>query len=129
MLRTLILFTAGAGAIAAPAAPPADRNAATVDRALVGLVPGQPQMCINPDRSGGGNRHGGALLIKDRSGVLYLSRFAAGCATRNDNDAMISRRPSPQICRGDLVEFRDLTNGTFGGACAYGDFTPYRRPK
>lgn len=129
MLRALILVAAGAAAFAAPAAPRDDREAAKIERALAGLTPGRPQTCINPDRSGGSSRHGDTLLIKDRSGVTYLSRFPEGCAPRNDNYAMISRRPTSQVCQGDIVQFKDLASGAFGGACAYGAFTPYRRPR
>ncbi len=129
MLRTLILMAAGAAAFAAPAAQRDDRDAAKIEKALAGLVPGKAQSCITPSLSGGSTRHGDTLLIKDRSGVMYVSNFAAGCAPRHDGDAMISRRPSTQVCRGDIVEFKDLTSGSFGGACAYGSFTPYRRLK
>jgi hypothetical protein len=127
MLRTLIVVAASAAAFAAPAAQREDRDAARIERALAGLTPGQPQSCINPDRSGNSVRYGDTLLVKGRSGITYLSHFDAGCAPRDDSYAMISRRPTSQTCRGDIVQFQDLTSGAFGGACAYGSFTPYRR--
>ena len=130
MLRSGILIAAGTIAFAVSAAPrPADRDAAEVEKSLRDTIPGKPQSCISPNRSGGSTRYGDTLLIRGMSGVTYVSRFAPGCAPRSDSYAMISRRPSTQLCRGDIVEFRDLTSGGFGGACAYGDFTPHRRPR
>lgn len=129
MLRSLILVAAGAVALAAPAAQREDRGAAAIEKQLAGRIAARPQSCINPNRSDGSTRYGDTLLIRGVSGVTYLSNFAPGCAPRGDNYAMVTRRPSTLLCRGDIVEFRDLTSGAFGGACPYGDFTPYRRAR
>lgn len=128
MLRSLILTAAGAVAFAAPAAQRADdRDAAKIEKALAGKVAGAAQSCITPSNSGGSTRYGDTLLVTGRNGVTYVSTFSPSCGPRSDGYAMISRRPMTQICRGDIVEFKDLTSGAFGGACAYGDFTPYTR--
>lgn len=93
---------------------------------LAGMMPGKPQDCITPSRSLGSDRYGDVTLIKDRQGTLYLSRFQGGCSA-NSSDALISRRPTERLCRGDIVESRDLVNGITSGSCIYGDFVPYTR--
>jgi hypothetical protein len=128
MLRNaLIVLIAGAAGVAAPAADRAPDDAPFAKR-LAKLTPGAPQTCINPSRSGGSDHAGNQVLIEDRSGTIFLAHFQGGCEAR-DSDALISRRPSTQLCRGDVVEIRDLTSGFSRGMCAYSDFTPYRRVK
>lgn len=130
MIRvTLALALIGATAYAAPAKQPyVDRDEARIAERLSKLVPGAPVDCISPSASDGGQHAGNVVLMKDRSGVLYTAHFEGGCQAR-DSDALISRRPTTRVCRGDIVEIRDLTSGFSSGACSYSSFTPYRRPR
>lgn len=130
MLRTtLILALSTAAAFAAPAAQrQPDRDEAKAAQELRGLVAGKPQSCISPSRSQGGSHYGNIVLLRDRSGTLYRTNFEGGC-TVDDNDALISRRFSSQVCRGDIIEGRDLVSGFTRGSCVYSDFVPYRKPK
>lgn len=125
MIPMLLLAATAAGA--APQAELSPRDEARLTKQLAGLVAGPPQDCITPSRSQGGSRYGEVSLIRDRQNTLFMSRFDGGCSVR-DSDALISRRPGERLCRGDIVEARDLVSGMSSGSCVYGDFVPYRRP-
>lgn len=127
MLRiTLAAILIGATSFAAPAAPRTDRATMEIERRLAKLVPGQPQACITPSRSGGGSHSGNLVLVEGQSGIVYASHFQGGCEA-DERDTLISRRPTSRLCRGDVVEVTDLVSGAFRGSCMYSDFTPYRR--
>lgn len=128
MFRTALILVAGAAAFAAPASERDRSDDAKLEKKLAGLIPGQPQSCINPSRSEGGDHFGNVVLIKDRSGTLYRTSFRGGC-TAGPSDSLISRRPSTQLCSGDIIEIRDLSMDIFRGACSYTEFVPYRRPR
>lgn len=128
MIRTLLTLTlAGATAFAAPAARRDLSDDAKIGRELAGRIPGIPQSCINPSPSEGSSHYGNTVLMKDRMGVIYRTHFEGGC-TASDWDVLVSRRPSTQLCRGDIIEIHDQSSGFFRGACSYSDFVPYRRP-
>lgn len=127
MFRTALILIAGAAAFAAPASERDRSYDAKLEKKLAGLTPGQPQNCITPSPSQGGEHFGNTVLIKDRSGILYRTSFRGGC-TASGTDALINRQPTTRLCRGDIVEIRDLSANLFRGACSYTEFVPYRRP-
>jgi hypothetical protein len=59
--------------------------------------------------------------------MIYVNRPAGGCPELRVGYALKTRTTSSQLCRGDIVEVFDPLNGFSSGACALGDFTPYRR--
>jgi hypothetical protein len=118
MLRTtLAVLLVGATAFSAPAAHRDASDEERIAKQLVDLTPGEPRSCVVPSRSAGGTHAGNAVLVKDRSNTLYLAHFEGGCEAR-ESDALISRRFSAQLCRGDLVEIRDLSSGISRGTCS-----------
>lgn len=127
MFRTAVILATGAAAFAAPASERDRSYDAKLEKKLAGLTPGEPQSCINPSMSQGGENFGNTVLIKDRNGTLYRTSFRGGC-TATATDSLISRRPTTRLCSGDIVEIRDLSANLFRGACTYTEFVPYRRP-
>lgn len=69
----------------------------------------------------------GAVIFEGTNGRLYVNRPPAGCPELDSGRTLITRTPSTQLCRGDIVNVVDLTSGMHYGACGLGDFTPYRR--
>ena len=129
MVRNFITVALIAGtSYAAPAARRDVSDDSRIERQLADREAGVPQSCINPSPSQGAAHYGNTVLIKDRAGVLYRTHFEGGC-TADDNDITISRRPTTQLCRGDIIEIREPVSNIFRGACSYSDFTPYRRVK
>lgn len=129
MIRTtLALLLAGATAFSAPAARRDLSDDMKVARVLKDLVPGEPRSCINPSPSGGSEHYGNTALMKDRGGTLYRSQFQNGCEAPEEY-ALITRQFGTSLCRGDIVEVKDLTSGMSRGSCVFSEFVPYRKPK
>lgn len=128
MIRPILAIAlTAATAFAAPAARHDPAGEEQVARQLRGLVPGQPQTCVTPERTGSGSHYGNTFLIEGRGGTLYRAQFQGGCEAPEE-DALITRRTGSSICRGDIAEVRDLTSGFTRGSCIFSDFTPYRKP-
>lgn len=128
MFRTALVVMIGATALAAPASERNLSDDAKIEKRLAGLVPGQPQGCISPSRSEGGDHYGNTVLIKDRSGILYRTSFRGGCTARS-TDTLVSQRPTERLCTGDIIQIQDIQAGVFRGSCSYNEFVPYRKPK
>lgn len=128
MWRIALTMLVSAAAMAVPAAQGENRDEIAIAKRLRGLQPGQPQACITPSRTRGSTRSGDTVLIEDVGGVRYLSRFRGGCSIRS-GDATILRTTSSRLCEGEIVEGRDFVSGMSSGACIYGEFTPYRKPR
>lgn len=128
MFRTALLVIAGAAAFAAPASERDRSDDAKLEKMLSGLTPGPPQSCINPSRSESGGNFGNTVVIKGQNGILYRTSFRGGCSA-GPSDSLISRRPTTQLCSGDIIEIRDIQMNAFRGACSYEEFVPYRKAR
>ncbi len=96
--------------------------------ALEGRTAGRTAACIS-SRDLGGNRSIGeqAILFEGRTrGTVYVNRPAAGCPDLRHR-YLVTRTPSTQLCRGDIVQVVDQGGNFPVGGCALGDFTPYTR--
>jgi hypothetical protein len=95
--------------------------------ALKGKVPGKPVSCINlrdiRSTKTIGDR---TLLYETSSQLVYRNDPVGGCPASAPGRTLITRTPSTQLCRGDIVRVVDLTAGFDVGSCGLGDFTPYR---
>lgn len=102
---------------------------ARLDKALAGLVPGKPQACLHQSRAGfNTERYGDTILYRRTRNEVYRVDTGGGCFGLRRGDAIITRSPSGDLCRGDIVRTEDLTARIPSGSCAFGDFIPYRRP-
>ncbi|HEX8400433.1 MAG TPA: hypothetical protein VF628_01880 [Allosphingosinicella sp.] len=128
----LPLFALTAGCTSADQEPVELTTAAGTElaEAVRGRVAGPPQSCVY-QRPLGGNRSAGegAIIFEGQTNgaVLYVNNPPAGCPELKFNRALITRTPTGQLCRGDIVTVADLTSGIQYGSCGLGDFTPYRR--
>lgn len=123
-------FPLAALALAAAPALSADRAAddAALARATAGLVAGKPVSCIDRRLSGTMTSVGGKLAFRRGPTRLYVNDAATGCDTRFLGRTLVFRSISPQMCRGDIADVRDLTTGATFDTCVLGDFTPYAKP-
>lgn len=137
-MRFLIPFAAVALAGCASANSPevaaarAERDArdeAALAKALAGKVQsGSPQSCITLHMVRSSKTIGNRAVIYDMGGgLVYVNNLQGGCVGLDDRNALITRTPTSQLCRGDIATVADLTAGITTGSCVFGDFIPYRR--
>jgi hypothetical protein len=131
MTLLLVAATVGSCAPAEPVArtPKAEAHLQTL---LNGRVPGPPVSCLPDYRSND-------MIVVDDSTVVfkdgrtvYRNDFQGGSCSRlgSGNYALLTRRTGGiGLCRGDIAEVKDLTNGITVGSCVIGDFTPYTKPR
>jgi hypothetical protein len=102
-------------------------DSAELADALKDKIPGKPVSCINLRDIRSTKTIGDKTLIYDVSSKLvYRNDPVGGCPASAPGRTLISRTPSNQLCRGDILRVVDLTAGFEAGSCGLGDFTPYR---
>lgn len=103
-----------------------DRTRAKLDRELAGLVPGAPQTCL-PSFDRREMKAFGDTLVYRSGGVRYVTQ-TTGCRGVGEDNILVTRLTTPQLCRGDIATTVDRASGFQTGSCSYGDFIPYRKP-
>ena len=100
-----------------------------MEKALEGKVAGEKMACINR------GRHtnltvisNNVLLYRVNKRLIYKTELIGSCNGLTYGDTMIVRSFGSQLCRGDMTMTANLLTGMASGACALGDFTPYRAP-
>lgn len=133
-------FAAGAAlAIAAPmlvstAAPnQIDRSAlnekekAKLDKLLAGRQPGREEECITQrDIRQFTPVTDDIFVYRMRGGKIYVNQPRNGCPNVKNN-AIITSKPTDQLCRGDIATIQDLRVGITLGGCSFGTFVLYEK--
>jgi hypothetical protein len=104
------------------------RDAARLEKALVGREAGKPESCINPMNATNLSIYGETLVYKDGR-TFWVNKPLGGCFGLKRDDIVVTRSYGSQLCRGDIVRTIDRTGGFPTGACSFGDFVPYRKPR
>ena len=135
LIATLALGAAGAAAPARDPAPPVAGQTpdgrpftAKLAKALAGRTAGKPTSCVHL-------RNVRSTRIVDESAIVYelssrnwLVNFpAGGCSALRADRVMVTRTPSDDLCRGDIVRIIDPPAPIEYGSCGLGDFVPYAR--
>lgn len=135
LIAALTLGAAGAAAPAREVPPPAagqtpDGQPFTpkLAQALAGRTAGKPTGCVHL-------RDVRSTQIVDESAIIYelnsrkwLVNFpAGGCSSLRRDRVMVTRTPSDDLCRGDIVRIIDPPAPIEYGSCGLGDFVPYTR--
>ena len=129
-----LLLAGGLGLPAASGDGPADRAATDAERRC---PPRWPAMS-HPDRpspastcatcAATGRPARARSSSKARAArALWVNQPAGGCPTLDSAARSSPRRPTTQLCRGDIAEVVDPVAHIGYGGCGLGDFTPYRR--
>lgn len=109
--------------------PLTDKQAAELDKALAGKVPGEKQSCINREpQTNLTVISNNVLLYRVSRKLVYKNELIGSCNGLTYGDTMIVRSFGSQLCRGDFTTTANLQTGITSGACALGDFIPYRTP-
>ena len=104
-----------------------DRDAANVEKALAGKVPGTPKDCLSRFDADHMSTHDGLLLFRVNSKVTYRNDINQ-CSLLHEDDIIQTNTFGGQLCRGDIFQIIDRTGGFTRGACSLGKFVPYSAP-
>lgn len=126
----LLIIAAASSACAASVAPePRSAKAETqLAKALAGKVAGPPVDCLPARRTNDMSViDDNTILFREGRKLVYRNDPPGGCSPMSRSGyALLTRSPTSQMCRGDIVNVVDLTSKITVGSCALGDFIPYR---
>lgn len=123
-----ILVAAGVTACA-PAGPPEPRTPqaeAKLAQALAGKVPGAPQSCIQPYQTNETITIDDNTILFRRGSTVYRNDPPGGCSGLSSGFyTLVTRSSGTGLCRGDIAQVADVSNGMVVGSCSLSDFVPY----
>ena len=132
-MRPRIATIIAAAAIAAmPAAASAMERLAGEDKLaklLEGRVAGEPQNCIRLASARGSEVVDGTAIVYRIGSTLWVNRPEGGAESLDDDDILVTRLSTGQLCSIDTVELRDRSSHMYSGFVSLGKFVPYRRVK
>lgn len=128
MRKIAIAITAAAALLTGPALEaranltPQQR----LDKLLDGRVAGKPEHCISHFDTR-------EMQVLDKTAIVYgwgntiWVNVPRNVQDLDDDDIMVTRTYSSQLCDLDIVTTVDRTVGMFNGSISLGEFVPYRR--
>ena len=97
------------------------------DRLTAGRVPGKAEKCLPTYRSSDMTIIDDETIVFRDGRTSYVNHPLGGCNNLHQSGrALVTRNFGPQLCRGDLATVVDNSSGMSVGACALGDFIPYK---
>ena len=125
-----VLAAAGLVAAAAPslAADRAARGEAGLAKLLANRVPGKPVSCINQRDIRSSQVLDGTAIVYEAFGKLYVNR-PSGASSLDDDDILVTRTYTTQLCRMDTVRLVDRVARFERGFVSLNEFVPYEKPK
>lgn len=123
-----MLLSCSASSIQDTPSPRAQRELAD---ALAGHVPGPAVRCIPNYRSNNMRVIDDYTILFQDGRTVYLQKPRGGCQGLGSGSRTLVTRPfgTSALCDGDINQLVDLTAGIQGGACVFGPFVPYTKPK
>lgn len=135
-MRKIIFALPLALMLAAPAANSgtaevklSEKEQAKFDKKIAGREAGKPISCINRTDQKNMTVVGDKYLIYSRSSnpkTIYVNEPYGGCRDV-DRHTLVTRRPSSQLCRGEIAQVKDLHTGAFVDSCSFSSFVPYTK--
>ncbi len=127
MLKTMFL---AAVVLATPAvAAHRDTPDVQLQKALEGRVAGKPVNCISLSSTNSSRIIDGKAIIYRVGGRLYVNEPRSGAASLRDDDILVTRTFSSQLCSVDMVRLIDRGSRFFRGFVSLGQFVPYTKVK
>ncbi len=126
----LTALLAGCAGGPEPEARLSAKQQADLDKVLAGKVAGEPVSCVSAVGAGANLRavSDELLVYRVSRSLVYTNRLSGSCPGLSRGDTLVLNLHGSQYCRGDIARTVDLPSGIPGGACALGDFVPYRAP-
>lgn len=131
-LTVLVAGAVLAGCTTAPSqetrSPRAQRDLA---EALAGHTPGAPVRCIPNFKADQMQVIDDYTILFREGRTVYVQNPRGGCSGLGSGSRTLVTRQfgTSQLCDGDLNHTVDLVSGIQGGACVFGPFVPYTRPR
>ncbi|MBW8296788.1 hypothetical protein [Sphingopyxis sp.] len=132
-MRPLIAAIFATAAITAMPAAPFAKERLTGEtklaKLLEGRVAGEPQDCIRLASARGSEVIDGTAIVYRIGSTLWVNRPEGGAESLDDDDILVTRLSTGQLCSIDTVELRDRSSRMYSGFVSLGKFVPYRRVK
>lgn len=131
-MRFLILAAVASSLLACETTDnmPTQRSAqaqATYDRLLASKSQGKAESCLPLQRSNDMEVIDDDTILYRDGRTTYVNKPLGSCNNLGRGGyALVIRSTGSQLCRGDIANVVDATNGVTVGSCALGDFVPYR---
>jgi hypothetical protein len=131
-MRSLSCVLIAAALTSCTTSPPqqlvrSDRAEAHLQKLIAGKAAGKPMTCLPSGRSDN-------MIIVDDNTVfyragsrLYRQDFQGGNCNGlgSGHYALVTRQFGGSLCRGDIAQVMDVSNGFTVGNCIVGEFVPY----
>jgi hypothetical protein len=131
-LACLTILTSAAGLAACATAPETAERSPDAQRELTrylaGRTAGQPQSCLPTFRSQEmvvvDER---TILFRDGANRVWRTEMNGPCSgLGRPGNAIVTRQyGTGSLCRGEIAQIADTSNGFTVGSCSFGDFVPY----
>jgi hypothetical protein len=123
-----LLASCSASSVQTTPGPRAQRDLA---EALAGRTPGPATRCIPNYRSNNMQVIDDNTILFRDGRTVYLQRPRGGCpGIGNGGRTLVTRQfGTNELCDGDINQLVDLSAGIQGGACVFGPFVPYTKPR
>ena len=110
---------------------PSPRAQKELADALAGHTPGPAVRCIPNYRSNNMQVIDDNTILFQDGRTIYLQKPRGSCnGIANGSRTLVTRQfGTNNLCDGDINKLVDLTAGIQGGACVFGPFVPYTKPK
>jgi len=131
VLTSLLLGAALIGAAAAASAAERDnsKGEAKLAKAIAGRVAGKPVNCINQRNITSSQIIDRTAIIYQVGRTLYVNRPRIGESSLDDDDILVTKTYSSQLCSLDTIRLLDRSSRFETGFVGLGEFVPYVKPK
>lgn len=94
---------------------------------LEGRVPGKPVNCIFMPQVTSSVVIDKTAIVYNAGRTIYVERPKNGASSLSDDDVLVTRMTSPELCTVDTVQLHDRTTGFWRGFVSLDQFVPYTR--
>jgi hypothetical protein len=122
------ILAIGAGAAVADAKPRLTGEAELADM-LKDRVPGKPVDCIDLPMVSSSTVIDKTAIVYQSGGTYYVQRPRTGAESLDNDDVLVTRLTTSELCSIDTVQLHDRTSGFWRGFVSLDKFVPYTRPR
>ena len=127
VFSTLILGAALIGGSAVAATQDNSRYEARLSAALAGRVAGKPVSCINLHNVRQSTIYDRTAIVYEIGNTLYVNRPTMGADSLDDDDILLTKSYSTDLCNVDTVDLIDRGSHFRSGFVGLGQFVPYTK--
>ncbi len=127
-MRRIAIALAAAALLAGPALSAKERltGEQQLAKLLEGRVAGEPVSCIPLHRTSSSRIIDGTAIVYDTGRTIYVNR-PTNADSLDDDDIMVTRLHTSQLCRLDTVRLHDRSGHWYSGFVGLENFVPYTR--